>query len=175
MYVIIYLIIYTRAVSVSSVVWCGGVLGVVWWCPRWCVGVLCGVMVESSVVWCRCPRWCGVGVLCGVMVESSVVWCRCPLWCGGGVLGGVVSVSSVVWCRCPLWCGVGVLGGVVVESSVAYIQPSTKAGTPRGSSVRRAVSLLNQGFWVEFTDAIALIINYLGAPFGCAFAEWYVG
>jgi len=73
------------------------------------------------------------------------------------------------------WCGGGVLGGVVVESSVAYIQPSTKAGTPRGSSVRWAVSLLNQGFWVEFTDAIALIINYLGAPFGCAFAEWCVG
>lgn len=116
MYIIIYLIIYTRAVSVSSV-WCGGgVLGVV----------------------CRCPR-------CGVL--PGVWW-----WCGGGVLGGVV-----------------------VESSVAYIQPSTKAGTPRGSSVRWAVSLLNQGFWVEFTDAIALIINYLGAPFGCAFAEWCVG
>lgn len=57
----------------------------------------------------------------------------------------------------------------------AYMQPPEKAGTEEASSVRRAVSLLNQGFVVEFRDAIALIINYLGAPFGCAFAEQCVG
>ena len=95
MYVIIYLIIYTRAVSVSSVVW--------WWSPRWCgVGVLGGVSV-SSVVWWWCPRRCGGGVLGGVMVESSVVWCRCPRWCGVGVLCGVMVESSVVWWWSPRW------------------------------------------------------------------------
>lgn len=53
----------------------------------------------------------------------------------------------------------------------AYMQPPEKAGTEEVSSARRAVSLLNQGFWVDLTEAIALIINYLGAPFGRAFAE----
>ena len=46
---------------------------------------------------------------------------------------------------------------------------NTQAGTPRGSSARRAVLLLNQSFGVKFKDAIALIINYLGAPLGWAF------
>ena len=111
MYVIIYLIIYTRAVSVSSVVCGGGVLGVVVVSSVWCGGVLGGVSVSS--VWCVVSFLvCGGGVVCGVL--PGVWW-----WCGGGVLGGVV-VSSVV------------------VSSAAYIQPSTKAGTPRGSSVRRA-------------------------------------
>lgn len=44
-------------------------------------------------------------------------------------------------------------------------------GEGRHDTVWRSVSLPNQGFGVEFTDAIALIINYLGSPFGRAFAE----
>ena len=48
-------------------------------------------------------------------------------------------------------------------------------GHAQSSSVRRAVLLLNQGFGVKFKDAIALIINYLGAPFGWTFTERYVG
>ena len=85
----------------------------------------------------------------------TVVWCRCPRWCGVGVLGGVVSVSSVVVA--------GVLGGIYPAEH--------QGGHAQSSSVRRSVSLPNQGFGVEFTDAIALIINYLGSPFGRAFAE----
>ena len=57
----------------------------------------------------------------------------------------------------------------------AYMQPPAQAGHARGSSARRAVSLPKQSFRVMFRAAIALIINYLGAPFGCAFAEWCVG
>lgn len=34
-----------------------------------------------------------------------------------------------------------------------------------------ALSLLNQGFGVEFTDVIALIINYLGVPFRICFTK----
>ena len=58
------------------------------------------------------------------------------------------------------WCPRGV-GGIYANN--------TQAGTPRGSSARRAVLLLNQSFGVKFKDAIALIINYLGAPLGWAF------
>ena len=136
MYVIIYLIIYTRAVSVSSVVCGGGVLGVVVVSSVWCGGVLGGVSVSS--VWCVVSFLvCGGGVVCGVL--PGVWW-----WCGGGVLGGIYPAEHQ--------------GG-----------HTTRLLSAAG------VSLLNQGFWVEFTDAIALIINYLGVPFGCAFAEWYVG
>lgn len=38
-----------------------------------------------------------------------------------------------------------------------------------------AVLLLTQGFGVKFKSAIALIINYLGSPFGWAFTERCVG
>ena len=55
--------------------------------------------------------------------------------------------------------------------SVAYMQPPAQAGTPRGSTVRRTVSFLNQNFEVELTDVIALIINYLGVPFGMGFTK----
>lgn len=57
----------------------------------------------------------------------------------------------------------------------AYMQPREKAGTEEASSARRAVSLLNRRFGVELTDAIALIINYLGAPFEMGFIKWFVG
>ncbi len=62
-----------------------------------------------------------------------------------------------------------------VSDPPAYTQPTQKAGTPRGYSVRRLVSLPNQGFGVGLTSTIALIINYLGTPFGRAFTEWRVG
>lgn len=58
----------------------------------------------------------------------------------------------------------GVLVGA--RGSVGIYAADTQAGTPRRSSARRAVLLLNQGFGVKFKDAIALIINYLGATFG---------
>ena len=72
----------------------------------------------------------------------------------------------------PAACGLlGVLlaaCGVLVgaRGSVGIYAADTQAGTPRRSSARRAVLLLNQGFGVKFKDAIALIINYLGATFG---------
>ena len=70
-------------------------------------------------------------------------------------------VSS--WCLVPggWWC--------LLASSPAYSQPDTQTGTPRGSSARRAVSRLNRSCKVRLIDAITLIINYLGAPLGCAF------
>lgn len=55
--------------------------------------------------------------------------------------------------------------------SVAYMQPPAQAGTPRGSTARRAVSFLNQNFEVELADVIALIVNYLGVPFGMGFTK----
>ena len=63
------------------------------------------------------------------------------------------------------------LGGwlCLLASSPAYSQPDTQTGTPRGSSARRAVSRLNRSCRARLIDAITLIINYLSAPFGCAF------
>lgn len=55
-------------------------------------------------------------------------------------------------------------GGIDVDSGAT----NRKLGS---DSVRRTISLPNQGFGVELTDVIALIINYLGSPFGHAFAE----
>ena len=60
-------------------------------------------------------------------------------------------------------------------SSPAYSQPDTYAGTHANSSARRAVSLLNQSCRVRLIDAITLIINYLGAPFGYAFTKMFDG
>lgn len=74
-----------------------------------------------------------------------------------------IIIYTRVWYRCPRWCGVGVLGGIYPAEH--------QGGHAQSSSVWRSVSLPNQGFGVEFTDAIALIINYLGSPFGRAFAE----
>ena len=68
----------------------------------------------------------------------------------------------------PTWCQ------WLPGSSPAYSQPDTYAGTHANSSARRVLSLLNQSCRVRLIDAITLIINYLGAPFGCAFAELFV-
>ena len=51
----------------------------------------------------------------------------------------------------------------------------TVAGADGGASARRVLSRLNQSCRVRLIDAITLIINYLGAPFGCAFTELFVG
>jgi hypothetical protein len=65
---------------------------------------------------------------------------------------------------------------VVLPGGADRIFPADHpGGHAQSSSVRRAVLLLNQGFGVKFKDAIALIINYLGAPFGWTFTEQYVG
>ena len=88
------------------------------------------------------------------------------------IYGGVPSVPGGVlggwWC--PRWLVV-LPGGwwCLLASSPAYSQPDTQTGTPRGSSARRAVSRLNRSYKVRLIDAITLIINYLGAPLGCAF------
>ena len=90
----------------------------------------------------------------------------------GGVSGVLGGVSGVLGGG-----GVGALGGVVVSSavclvsSVAYMQPPAQAGHARGSSVRRAVLLLNRGFGAEFRNAITLIINYLSVPFRMCFTK----
>ena len=65
-------------------------------------------------------------------------------------------------------------GGASLVPVAAWIlarilQPGPQAGTHANSSARRAVSRLNQSCRVRLIDAITLIINYLGAPFGCAF------
>ena len=49
------------------------------------------------------------------------------------------------------------------------------AGADGGASARRAVSRMNQNCRVRLIDAITLIINYLGALFGYAFTELFVG
>lgn len=59
---------------------------------------------------------------------------------------------------------------VVFPGGAGRIFPADHpGGHAQSSSVRRAVLLLNQGFGMKFRDAIALIINYLGAPLGKAF------
>ena len=55
------------------------------------------------------------------------------------------------------------------------IECTPSGGHTLDSSARQAVSLLNQGFGVESTDAIALIINYLSTPLGRAFVECFIG
>ena len=80
------------------------------------------------------------------------------------IYGGVPSVPGAWWLVVlpgGWWC--------LLASSPAYSQPDTQTGTPRGSSARRAVSRLNRSCKVRLIDAITLIINYLGAPLGCAF------
>ena len=70
--------------------------------------------------------------------------------------------GATPWCW---WCLSGVSGG-----APWWCRPHISSRSPR-----RAVLLLNQGFGVKFKDVIALIINYLGAPFGWTFTERYVG
>ena len=61
----------------------------------------------------------------------------------------------------------GVLGG---EGALGGINAAdAQMGTQRGSPARRAVLLLNQSCRESLMDTIALIINYLDAPFGRAF------
>lgn len=90
----------------------------------------------------------------------AVFWCW---WCYSMVL--VVPL----WCW---WCLSGADGAslvlvVVLPGGAGRIFPADHpGGHAQSSSVRRAVLLQNQGFGVKFKDAIALIINYLGAPFG---------
>ena len=74
----------------------------------------------------------------------------------------------------PPWCqwwrclpGAGVPGSFRAGGGI--YTAGTMAGADGGASARRAVSLLNQSCRVRLIDAITLIINYLGAPFGCAF------
>ena len=108
-----------------------------------------------------CPPWCW--------------WCSSVAGVGGilVVAGGALVVSSLVlpggWWLVPggWWC--------LLATSPAYSQPDTQTGTPRGSSARRAVSRLNRSCKVRLIDAITLIINYLGALFGYAFTELFVG
>ena len=87
--------------------------------------------------------------------------------CLPGASGGGASLVPVV--EVPPWCQ------WLPGSSPAYSQPDTYAGTHANSSARRAVSLLNQSCRVRLTDAITLIINYLGAPFGYAFTKMFDG
>ena len=61
-----------------------------------------------------------------------------------------------------------------VWRSAGIFAAGTEAGTQRGSSVRRSISLENRSFGVEFEDVIALIINYLDVPFGMSFTGRYI-
>ena len=149
-------------------------------CPRWCGCPRCG----CPRWWCGCPRWggsfragavvlsgvLGVGVLgVGVLAGGA----RCPRWCGCprwwcGVLGGVDHSGQTRWC-CLMssvgWCA----------ALVGIYAADAQAGTHANSSARRAVSRLNQSCRVRLIDTITRIINYLGAPFGYAFTELFVG
>ena len=62
----------------------------------------------------------------------------------------------------------------VLHPSRAYYTPATGKGHTCHSSARRSVSRLNRSCKVRLIDAITLIINYLCAPFGCAFTELFV-
>lgn len=70
------------------------------------------------------------------------------------------------------WCLMSSVVSVVVPGVGGGIYA---AGHPGRAHTRllsvAALSLLNQGFEVEFTDAIALIINYLGVPFRICFTK----
>ena len=80
----------------------------------------------------------------------------------------------------PPWCqwwrclpGAGVPGSFRAGGGI--YTAGTMAGADGGASARRAVSLLNQSCRVRLIDAITLIINYLGAPFGYAFTKMFDG
>ena len=99
-------------------------------------------------------------------------------------------MHTLLYIKPSFWCLVVVSSRLVVVSSrlvvvssrlvvvpgapASILQPGPQAGTHANSSARRAVSRLNQSCRVRLIDAITLIINYLGAPFGCAFAELFV-
>lgn len=89
-------------------------------------------------------------------MSSLVVVSVWVVWIIQGGRGGVLPGG-----------GVGALGGIYAAH--------TQAGTPRGSSARRAVLRVNWSFRASLTDSITLIINYLGVPLGMAFTKWYTG
>ena len=72
----------------------------------------------------------------------------------GGCASRLVVVSPVWW-----WC-------LVPRQHIAAGHPG---GYARQLLSAAAVSRLNQSCRVRLIDTITLIINYLGAPFGCAF------
>ena len=114
---------------------------------------------------------------------------------GGASLVPVVEVSP--WCRwLPTWCqwwrclpgaggclpgasggGASMVAGVPgsFREGGGIYTAGAPAGTHANSSARRAVSRLNRSCKVRLINAITLIINYLCAPFGCAFTELFVG
>ena len=96
-------------------------------------------------------------------------WCRWrgPRWLPSVERSSVAGAVASSWCRwCPRGgCHPGALPGI----PASILHPGTTGGYARHSSARRAVSRLNQSCGVRLIDAITLIINYLSAPFGCAF------
>lgn len=64
-----------------------------------------------------------------------------------------------------------VLGVVVPDVGGGIYAAGHPGRAHTGLLSAAALSLLNQGFGVEFTDAIALIINYLGVPFRICFTK----
>ena len=101
----------------------------------------------------------------------------CPPWCPRGgwwLVSGVLVVAGILV--------VAALPGVLVVSSwclVAggwYPRPHIHSRTHRRVHARlssaAALSLVKRSCKESLLDAIALIINYLGVPFGMAFTGW---
>ena len=99
-----------------------------------------------------------------VAVATWCQWLRCLHGAGGYLPGASGGGASPV---------AGVPGSFRACGGINAAD--AQMGTQRGSPARWAVSLTNQSCRVRLIDAITLIINYLGAPFGCAFTELFVG
>ena len=122
----------------------------------------------------------------------TLLYIRLSLWCLVVILGGCHRWSDSRWLPSVEWSSVAAIGGEVLGggslvilggchpgalpdvSAASILQPGTPGGYARHSSARRVLSRLNQSCRVRLIDAITLIINYLDAPFGCAFVELFV-
>ena len=143
-------------------------------CPPWCLpGVLvvvlggslvAGVLVVAggALVVSWCPRW---------WFSVAPWWLVSSWWLVVAALPGVLVVS---WCSS--------VAGVLVVAPwwlvVAPWQPRPHIHSRKRKRVHArlssaaALSLVKRSCKESLLDAIALIINYLGVPFGMAFTGW---
>lgn len=92
---------------------------------------------------------------------------------GWQIISETGCLSAYRWCRWCRWCprgGSWCSRWWLVVSGHIYTADHPDGHT-QGSSARRAVSLLNWSFKVGLTNAIAIIINYLGVPFRICFTK----
>ena len=97
----------------------------------------------------------------------------CPPWCPRGgwwwLVAGVLVVARVGWCLVSSWW----LPSLVPPwQPRPHIHSRTRRRVHARLSSAAALSLVKRSCKASLLDAIALIINYLGVPFGMAFTGW---